>query len=97
MLFVYFEVNVFPDVRRKYENTLIPNPYLVNALIKGHYFYKRLQEGMTIEELQAEEGLKDSKYIRNLLNLRFLSPTLTEQILNGNQPGNMSLQKLIKL
>jgi hypothetical protein len=45
----------------------------------------------------TEEGLKDSKYIRNLLNLRFLPPTLTEQILNGTQDDNLSLQKLIKM
>lgn len=77
------------------ENTTIPNPYLVNALIKGHYFYKRLQEGTTIEKLQAEEGLKDSKYIRNLLNLRFLPPILIEQILDGKQSENLSLQKLL--
>ena len=79
------------------ENTPIPNPYLVNAVIKGNYFYKRIQEGATIEKLQAEEGLKDSKYIRNLLNLRFLPPTLTEQILNGTQDDDISLQKLIKM
>ena len=79
------------------ENTPIPNPYLVNAVIKGNYFYKRIQEGATIEKLQAEEGLKDSKYIRNLLNLRFLPPTPTEQILNGTQDDDISLQKLIKM
>ena len=79
------------------ENTPIPNPYLVNAVIKGNYFYKRIQEGATIEKLQAEEGLKDSKYIRNLLNLRFLPPALTEQILNGTQDDDISLQKLIKM
>lgn len=79
------------------ENTPIPNPYLVNAVIKGNYFYKRIQEGATIKKLQAEEGLKDSKYIRNLLNLRFLPPALTEQILNGTQDDNLSLQKLIKM
>lgn len=79
------------------ENTPIPNPYLVNVVIKGNYFYKRIQEGATIEKLQTEEGLKDSKYIRNLLNLRFLPPALTEQILNGTQDDNLSLQKLIKM
>ena len=77
------------------ENTTIPNPYLVNALVKGHYFYKRLHEVSKIEELQAEEGLKDSKYIRNLLNLRFLPPILIEQILDGKQSENFSLQKLL--
>jgi len=83
-------------VKVKDDDASIPNPYLVNAVIKGHYYYKRLQEGATITELQAEEGFKDSKYIRNLLNIRFLPSTLTEQILNGTQPEDMGLQKLIE-
>ncbi len=84
-------------VKVKDDDAPIPNPYLVNAIIKSHYYYKRLQEGATITKLQAEEGFKDSKYIRNLLNLRFLPPTLTEQILNGTQDDDISLQKLIKM
>lgn len=79
------------------ENTSIPNPYLVNAVVKSYYLHKRLQEGATIEELQLEEGLKDSKYIRNLLSLKYISPTLTEQILNGTQPEDMSLHKIYKI
>lgn len=72
-----------------------PNPYLVNAIVKSYYYHKQIQEGKTIEDLQAEEGLKDSKYIRNILNLKYISPVLTEQILTGTQPKDLSLQKLI--
>lgn len=73
-----------------------PNPYLVNAIVKSFYYHKQIQAGKTIEDLQIEEGLKDSKYIRNILNLKYISPELTEQILNGTQPQELSLQKLIK-
>lgn len=72
-----------------------PNPYLVNAIVKCHYYHKQLQEGKTIKYLQTEEGLKDSKYIRNILNLKYISPKLTEQILDGNQDEGLNLQKLI--
>ncbi len=72
-----------------------PNPYLVNAIVKSYYYHKQIQEGKTIEDLQNEENLKDSKYIRNILNLKYISPELTEQILNGTQPNELSLQKLI--
>ena len=72
-----------------------PNPYLVNAIVKSHYYHKQLQEGKTIKYLQTEEGLKDSKYIRNILNLKYISPKLTEQILDGNQDEGLNLQKLI--
>ena len=72
-----------------------PNPYLVNAIVKCHYYHKQLQEGKTIEDLQTEEGFKDSKYIRNILNLKYISPDLTEQILNGTQPEELSLKKVL--
>lgn len=72
-----------------------PNLYLVNAIVKSFYYHKQIQSGKTIEDLQTEEGLKDSKYIRNILNLKYISPELTEQILTGTQPKDLSLQKLI--
>lgn len=74
-----------------------PNPYLVNAIVKSYYYHKQIQAGRTIEDLQSEEGFKDSKYIRNILNLKYISPTLTEQILTGTQSKDLSLQKLINL
>ncbi len=76
-------------------NTPEPNPYLVNAIVKSFYYHKQIQSGKTIEDLQTEEGLKDSKYIRNILNLKYISPVLTEQILTGTQPKDLSLQTLI--
>lgn len=72
-----------------------PNPYLVNAIVKSFYYHKQIQAGKTIEDLQTEEGLKDSKYIRNIMNLKYISPELAKQILNGTQPQELSLQKLI--
>lgn len=72
-----------------------PNPYLVNAIVKSYYYHKQIQAGRTIEDLQSEEGFKDSKYIRNIMNLKYISPELAEQILNGTQPKELSLQKLI--
>lgn len=72
-----------------------PNPYLVNAIVKSFYYHKQIQSGKTIEDLQTEEGLKDSKYIRNIMNLKYISPELTEQILNGTQAEEFSLKKLI--
>lgn len=72
-----------------------PNPYLVNAIVKSFYYHKQIQAGKTIEDLQTEEGLRDSKYIRNIMNLKYISPKLTEQILNGTQPKELSLQRLI--
>ena len=79
----------------KENDTPEPNPYLVNALVKSYYYHKQIHNGKTIEDLQKEENLKDSKYIRNILNLKYISPDLTEQILNGTQTEEFSLTKLI--
>ena len=48
-----------------------------------------------IYKIVISKKFKDSKYIRNILNLKYISPDLTEQILTGTQPENLSLQKLI--
>ena len=72
-----------------------PNPYLVNAIVKSYYYHKQIQAGRTIEDLQSEEGFKGSKYIRNILNLKYISPTLTEQILSGTQTAELNLNKLL--
>lgn len=74
-----------------------PNPYLVNAIVKSYYYHKQIQAGRTIKDLQSEEGFKDSKYIRNILNLKYISQTLTKQILTGTQSKDLSLQKLLVL
>ena len=79
----------------KESNALEPNPYLVNSLVKCYYYHKQIQNGKTIGDLQQDENLKDSKYIRNILNLKYISPDLTEQILNGTQSEDLSLQKLL--
>lgn len=70
------------------------NPYLVNAIVKCYYYHKQLLEGKTLQDIQDEEGLKDSRYVRNILDLKYLPPTTTESILNGTQPSDLSLQKL---
>ena len=72
-----------------------PNPYLVNAIVKSHYYHKQIQAGRTIENLQSAEGFKGSKYIRNILNLKYIFPDLTEQIFIGTQPKDLSLQRLV--
>lgn len=79
---------------KEYETSEL-NTYLVNAIVKSSYYHKQIQAGRTIEDLQTEEWFKDSKYIRNILNLKYISPELTEQILTGTQSKDLSLQRLV--
>lgn len=73
-----------------------PNPYLINAIVKSHYWHKLLIEGKVknIKAIQELEGLNDNTYIKDILKLKFISPKLTEEILNGTQPKDLSVQKL---
>lgn len=75
-----------------------PNPYLINAIVKCHYWHKLLIGGKvkSVKEIQEVEGLTDNTYIKDILKLKFIPPTLTAQILNGTQPRDLSVQKLIK-
>lgn len=76
-----------------------PNPYLINAIVKSHYWNKLLLEGTvkSVKEIQELEGLTDNTYIKDILKLKFISPNLTEQILNGTQPKDLSVQKLLSI
>lgn len=69
---------------------------LIKAIVKSHYYHKLLLEGKVkgVNDIQKLEGLKDNTYIKDVLNLKFLPPGLTEQILNGAQSTNLNLQKL---
>lgn len=67
------------------------NSTLINALIKGFYYYKLWKEG----KLSQEQ--KKSTYVYRLMNLRFLPPKIVEDILNGRQSVNLTVKALFEL
>lgn len=73
------------------------NPYLINAIVKSHYWNHLLVNGhvKNVSEIQKLEGMKDPTYIKNVMKLKFIPAELTEQILNGTQPIEMTVQKLL--
>lgn len=75
------------------------NPFLVKVIAKSYYWNKLLDEGKakSSKDIQIIEGLTDSSYIRDVLRLRFLSPRTTEAILEGRQPVDLTVQKLLKI
>jgi hypothetical protein len=54
-------------------------------------------EAKTSNDIQKFEGLNDNSYLKQVLNLRFLAPEITESILNGTQTRDLTMYKLFKL
>ncbi len=69
------------------------------TLIRCYFWHSLIQTGKckTIADIQRFENLKDKKYIRKIMSLRFLPAQLQEDILNGTQDVDLSLKKLLKL
>jgi hypothetical protein len=53
-------------------------------------------EAKSITEIQKIEGMKNPSYIKDVMKLKFIPAELTEQILDGTQPKDLSVQKLFK-
>lgn len=72
------------------------NIALIKAIVRSHYWHSLLLSGRckTIKDIQALEGLNDTKYIRQILKLRFLDPQITEDIISGTQDGELSVKKM---
>lgn len=73
-----------------------PNLELVRALARAHRRMRYLVEGKfrSIDELAKSEKTH-SKALRQELRLASLSPDITEPILNGEQPPDLSLSKML--
>jgi len=67
------------------------NSTLINAIIKGFYYYKLWEEG----KLSPEQ--KKSTYVYRLMNLRFLPPKIVMDVLNGKQGPTLTMKKLHEL
>lgn len=75
------------------------NECLVKAIIKSYYWNNLLLNGTVknTKEIQNLESMKDNSYIKQILNLRFLSPKIITDILNGTQPKDLTVSKLFTI
>ncbi len=74
-----------------------PNPTLVKALTRAHEWKGKLFSGaaVSIRALATEEGLPE-RYVSRLLRLAFLAPDIIEAILEGHQPVDLELERLLQ-
>jgi hypothetical protein len=82
---------VSPPGTNHVENTL------VKALARAHRWKRLLEEGRhaSISEMAAAEKI-DRGYLGRILLLTLLAPDIVEEILDGRQPAELGLPKLMK-
>jgi hypothetical protein len=70
---------------------------IVKALVRAHRWRNMLEANLfaSARELAKAEKINES-YLCRVLRLTLLSPTLTEAILNGQQPQELDLARLLK-
>ncbi len=73
------------------------NASLALTLARAHRWRKLLEQGRyrSIRALALELGV-DNSYVARLLRLSLLAPDIIEAILDGAEPGGLSLEKLYR-
>lgn len=71
-----------------------PDKTLIRTMAKAHAWLKEIRQGISAAEIGRRHGWTDSP-IRQRLKMAFLSPRITELILAGKQPPDLTLQKIL--
>ena len=74
------------------------DPALIKAIARGRAWFEEIATGRarSLQELAKRDGIT-RRYIRRLIGLAFLSPQLVEAILQGRQPVELTVTRLIEL
>ncbi len=74
-----------------------PDPALVKVLGRAHDWFTRLATGkvQSAADIARDEGLTRS-YVTRVVRLAFLSPNITEAILNGRQPPDLNAERRVR-
>lgn len=71
-----------------------PDPRLRSMLVRAHGWARALRSGTRLSEIARRDGLPDS-FIRTRAQMAFLSPRIQTAILEGTQPQDLSLRRLV--
>ena len=73
-----------------------PNAELIKILNQAYSWHQKILDGKTTQEI-ANRDKVCVQYVRRILNLSFLSPKIVRSILNGTQPADCTLKKLLSI
>lgn len=72
-----------------------PDPKLVSALAKAHRWAAEMRRGISLAEIAGRESTSEP-YISSRTRLAFLSPALQTAIMNGTQPTQLTLDRIVR-
>lgn len=74
-----------------------PNATLIKALARAHAWKEKLFSGQasSIQTIAKAEGVTP-RYVGRILRLTFLAPDIVEAMLDGYQPADLELERLMK-
>lgn len=72
-----------------------PDRTLLRGMVKAHEWAADLQSGCPLSEIARREKVSDG-LIRVRVRLAYLSPRLQRAILQGTQPADLTLEKLVR-
>jgi len=73
------------------------DPALVKALLQARRWWRLwlASDGKSLKEIARDERVND-RYLSQLMPLAFLAPDITQMILDGRQPADLTAERLIK-
>ena len=73
-----------------------PNTELIKILNQAYTWHQNVINGASTQDI-AKRDKVCVQYVRRILNLSFLSPKIVRAILNGTQPADCTLKKLLSV
>jgi site-specific DNA recombinase len=75
-----------------------PDPILIKAIVRGHQWFEMLKshKALSITEIAQAEKLPRT-YVGSVIPFALLAPDITEAILEGTQPIDLNLDRLINV
>ncbi len=70
---------------------------LLKTIVRAHKWFNELVSGRVhnMAEIASQEGV-DKSYVSRVMTLAFLAPDITESIIGGRQPADLSVERLTK-
>ena len=74
----------------------VPDRTLLRGLVKAHKWASDLRAGVPISKIARRDQVTEA-YIRTRAQLAFLAPCIQKAILEGTQPADVTLERLVRM